>query len=120
MQWAEEHHQIQLLISTVYNRLYYEKNQDIKGYNVFNPKNADPEFGRSEWEIKDLNDPKVYIYSIKGRLIKALDVENRSGTYYAYWYGKGPGGKTMPAGTYLYQITEGGKIKRNGFVGIAR
>ena len=104
----------------VVSRMFAKRHGDIRGSTVINPNSSNPEFARAMFEISDLENVKIKIFDINGRLLKNLRIENNGNSYIAYWYGKNRRNKFVKAGVYLYQIISKGKIKRNGFIGVIR
>ena len=57
---------------------------------------------------KNLTHVSLYIYNMKGQLVRRLVEENKSpGSYNVLWNGKNELGETVPTGIYLYSLTAG-------------
>ncbi len=65
------------------------------------------------YPFQDITDPSLYIYSVSGELLNAINGDSHLAYYlrgrYFLWDGRDRNGKTVASGVYIYVLSDGSK-----------
>ncbi len=87
-------------------RVMLKGNHILSNYpNPFNPTTS-----ISYSLTKDISDPEICIYNIKGQKVKTFELEAEEGENKVIWNGEDENNKSVASGVYFYRLSDGDRV----------